>query len=106
MRADWPGAQDTVLRVDGGMTASDYTMRFLADILGAPVERQATAETTALGAAYLAGLQVGLCPPPADMMGTWQAARRWTPEMQPVQRHMLLAAWRDAVRRTRGAIAP
>jgi glycerol kinase len=106
MRADWPGAQDTVLRVDGGMTASDYAMRFLADILGAPVERQATAETTALGAAYLAGLQAGLCPPPADMMGKWQAARRWTPEMQPVQRHMLLAAWRDAVRRTRGALAP
>ena len=56
MRADWPAAADTVLRVDGGMTASDVTMQFLADILGAPVDRPVVMETTALGAAYLAGL--------------------------------------------------
>ena len=56
MRADWPAAGDTVLRVDGGMTASDVTMQFLADILAAPVDRPAVMETTALGAAYLAGL--------------------------------------------------
>ena len=56
MRADWPAAAGTVLRVDGGMTASDVTMQFLADILGAPVDRPVVMETTALGAAYLAGI--------------------------------------------------
>ena len=56
MRADWPGSANTVLRVDGGMAASDVTMQFLADILAAPVDRPAVMETTALGAAYLAGL--------------------------------------------------
>ena len=62
MRADWPAAADTVLRVDGGMAASDGTMQFLADILDAPVDRPAVMETTALGAAYLAGLPAGVCP--------------------------------------------
>ena len=56
MRADWPASADTVLRVDGGMTASDVTMQFLADIIAAPVDRPVVMETTALGAAYLAGL--------------------------------------------------
>ena len=63
MRADWPaGGAGTVLRVDGGMAASDFTMQFLADILAAPVDRPAVMETTALGAAYLAGAAAGLCP--------------------------------------------
>ncbi len=62
MRADWPDAADTVLRVDGGMTASDIAMQFLADILDAPVDRPKVMETTALGAAYLAGLAAGLYP--------------------------------------------
>ena len=64
---------DTVLRVDGGMTASDWTMQFLADILAAPVDRPAVMETTALGAAYLAGLAAGLCP------GSRRASRRAGP---------------------------
>ena len=64
MRGDWPAMGDTVLRVDGGMVASNYTMQFLADILDAPVDRPAILETTALGAAYLAGLFKGLVPPP------------------------------------------
>src|SRR5262249_60206197 len=63
MRADWPGAgANTVLRVDGGMAASDVTMQFVADILATPVDRPVVMETTALGAAYLAGYAAGLCP--------------------------------------------
>ena len=71
MRADWPAAAtDTVLRVDGGMAASDLTMQFLADILAAPVDRPAVMETTALGAAYLAGYAAGVCP---DLAGLCRA---------------------------------
>ena len=65
MQADWPARRrETVLRVDGGMVASDWTMQFLADVLGAPVDRPVVQETTALGAAYLAGLQAGVFPAP------------------------------------------
>ena len=71
MRADWPAAGDTVLRVDGGMAASDFTMQFLADILAAPVDRPAVMETTAVGAAYLAGLAAGVCPDLADFAARW-----------------------------------
>ena len=60
MRGDWQSMGETVLRVDGGMVASNYTMQFLADILNAPVDRPVVLETTALGAAYLAGLYMGL----------------------------------------------
>lgn len=66
MRKDWDGAQETVLRVDGGMTASDWTMQFLADILACPVDRPQLLETTALGSAYLAGLQSGIYPQSDD----------------------------------------
>ena len=62
MKADWPSATDTVLRVDGGMAASDWTMQFLADILDAPVDRPKVMETTALGAAYLAVSRPAFCP--------------------------------------------
>ena len=65
MKKDWGSSGTTILRVDGGMTASDWTMQFLADILGAPVDRPRVLETTAIGAAYLAGLQAGLLPAPA-----------------------------------------
>ena len=81
MRADWPAAAGTVLRVDGGMTASDVTMQFLADILGAPVDRPVVMETTALGAAYLAGYQAGVCPDPAGFSATWRLDRRFEPAM-------------------------
>ncbi len=103
MHTDWGAARETVLRVDGGMTASDWTMQFLADILGAPVDRPQVAETTVLGAAYLAGLQAGLCPPPAEWAERWRLARRFTPAMAQDQRDALYAAWQDAVRRTRSA---
>ncbi len=100
MRRDWNEAAGSTLRVDGGMTASDWAMQFLADILGAPVERPAVTETTALGAAYLAALQADLAPDPADWAARWQAARRFTPAMPAAERERRYAAWQDAVART------
>jgi glycerol kinase len=101
MRGDWPqmGA-DTVLRVDGGMTASDFTMQFLADMIGAPVDRPAVKETTALGAAYLAGLEAGLCPDPATFAGNWRSERRFRPAMDGAARTRKYDGWQEAVRRT------
>ena len=81
MRADWPDAADTVLRVDGGMAASDVAMQFLADILAAPVDRPVVMETTALGAAYLAGYAAGVCPEPAEFATQWRRERRFEPQM-------------------------
>jgi glycerol kinase len=101
MRADWPGASDTVLRVDGGMTASDPAMQFLADILGAPVDRPVVMETTALGAAYLAGLQAGVCPEPSNFQATWRLDRRFEPAMEEVTRARKWAGWQAAVARVR-----
>jgi glycerol kinase len=101
MRADWPAAGDTVLRVDGGMTASDVTMQFLADILDAPVDRPTVMETTALGAAYLAGLKAGVCPDLAGFAARWQCERRFTPRMDAQTRARKWAGWQEAVRRTR-----
>ena len=101
MRSDWSaGEGDTVLRVDGGMVASDWTMQFLADILGAPVDRPVVAETTALGAAYLAGLRHDYFPAPAAMAEQWARERRFEPKMSGETRDGLYAGWRDAVRRT------
>ena len=91
---------DTVLRVDGGMVASDWTMQRLADILGAPVDRPTILETTALGAAYLAGLQSGLYPEPQAFAARWVLDRRFTPAMDDATRRRKIAAWRDAVGRT------
>jgi glycerol kinase len=108
MRADC-GAKDrrtwadTVLRVDGGMVASDWTMQRLADILGAPVDRPAILETTALGAAYLAGLQSGLYPQPQDFAARWALDRRFTAAMDEATRTRKIAAWKDAVGRTLSA---
>jgi glycerol kinase len=100
MRADWPEAADTVLRVDGGMCASEVTMQFLADMIGAVVERPPVAETTALGAAYLAGLAAGLCPEPERFAAGWRAERRFMPAMDEATRARKWAAWREAVQRT------
>jgi len=101
MRKDWKGASvKTVLRVDGGMVASDWTMQRLADILGAPVDRPTILETTALGAAYLAGLQSGLYPEPQAFAARWALDRRFTPAMDDATRRRKIAAWRDAVGRT------
>jgi len=99
MRADWPEAEAarTVLRVDGGMVASDWTMQRLADLLDAPVDRPEIKETTALGAAYLAGLAAGLYPEPAQFADRWRRERRFVPRMAPDQRARKLAGWRAAV---------
>ncbi len=101
MRADWPDAEKPVLRVDGGMTASDWTMQFLADILGAPVDRPRVTETTALGAAWLAGSKAGIWPGEATFSAQWQLERRFEPQLQESDRERLLAGWKDAVKRTR-----
>ena len=101
MHADWPAAVNTVLRVDGGMTVSDIAMQFLADILGAAVDRPVVMETTALGAAYLAGLKAGVCPDPAGFSKTWRLERRFEPAMDETARARKWAGWQDAVRRVR-----
>jgi glycerol kinase len=101
MRADWPQASaDTVLRIDGGMAASDVTMQFLADILAAPVDRPGVMETTAMGAAYLAGFAAGLCPDLDGLAATWRAACRFVPRMDDATRARKWSGWRDAVTRT------
>jgi glycerol kinase len=101
MRADWPAAEaDTVLRVDGGMAASDVTMQFVADILAAPVDRPAVMETTALGAAYLAGNAAGLCADLPGFAASWKRERRFEPRMDAAMRERKWRGWRDAVRRT------
>ncbi len=102
MRADWPpgAGAETVLRVDGGMAASDWTMQRLADILDAPVDRPAIKETTALGAAYLAGLRAGLYPPLAEFARRWRRERAFRPTLAAETRATMAAGWRDAVKRT------
>jgi glycerol kinase len=100
MRTDWAGSADTVLRVDGGMVASDWTMQFLADMLAAPVDRPVVLETTALGAAYLAGSAAGVCPDPAAFAQAWALQRRFVPHMAEAERASRYSGWQDAVRRT------
>ena len=94
-------ATNTVLRVDGGMTASDWTMQFLADILDSPVDRPKILETTALGAAYLAGLQLGLLPEPEEFAREWALDKQFQPDMAEDVRTTKYAGWQDAVSRTR-----
>ena len=86
------------IRVDGGMAASDWTMQFLADMLDAPVDRPACLETTALGAAYLAALQCGLCPEPDAMGPPTPIERRFAPAMPADERATRYRGWRRAVR--------
>jgi glycerol kinase len=85
------------------MVVNDGLCQFLADILDVPVERPAAVETTALGAAYLAGLEVGLYPSLEALAGTWRCERRFEPGMSAAERQRLYAGWQDAVRRTRSA---
>jgi glycerol kinase len=100
MRKDWNGAAETVLRVDGGMVESDWTMQFLADILNAPVDRPTILETTALGAAWLAGWKAGVWPDMEGFSKTWALDRTFNPYMDERTRKAKLRGWRDAVRRT------
>ncbi len=103
MQADSPAlsAADTVLRVDGGMTASEWSMQFLADILDSPVDRPKVLETTAVGAAYLAGLQQGILPEPEQFAQEWALDRTFSPTMADDVRAKKYQGWLDAVKRTR-----
>jgi glycerol kinase len=88
------------LKVDGGMVANDALMQFQADILGVPVVRPVVAETTALGAAYAAGLAVGFWKDLADVGQNWQEDKRWEPNMEPAERERQLRNWKKAVTKT------
>jgi glycerol kinase len=100
MHRDWAASGNTVLRVDGGMVASDWTMQRLADILNAPVDRPVLLETTALGAAWLAGHQAGVWPDEQGFAKSWRLDRRFTPKLDAAERERRLEGWRDAVGRT------
>jgi glycerol kinase len=100
MRKDWKGASDTVLRVDGGMVASDFTLQFLADILDTPVDRPTILETTALGAAWLAGYKAGVWPDQKGFAERWALDRQFNPAMDAATRKRKIKGWQDAVRRT------
>ncbi|MGR3455283.1 glycerol kinase GlpK [Pseudooceanicola sp.] len=97
MRADWRGGGDTALRVDGGMSASDWAMQFLSDILGAQVDRPGVLETTAKGAAWLAGQRAGLYPGMEDFAAGWALDRSFTPTLAADRREEKYAAWKRAV---------
>ncbi len=101
MCADWAGEARAVLRVDGGMAISDWTMQFVADMLDAPVDRPVVRETTALGAAYLAGYDAGVCEAPEVAGKSWRLERRFQPGADKALRDRKLAGWADAVRRVR-----
>lgn len=106
MQGDWPGAEgagDPVLRVDGGMTASDWTLQCLADMLRMPVDRPAMTETTALGAAWLAGHGAGAWPDAAQFAKDWALETRFTPTMPAATAAEKYAGWQDALRRTLSA---
>ena len=100
MKADMPDAGETVLRVDGGMTASEWTMQAIADQLGAPVDVPAVTETTASGAAYLAGMQMGIAPGPEEFAAGWRLERRFEPNLTDAERESRYSGWKDAVART------
>ena len=101
MHADWDGAtEDAVLRVDGGMSASDWTMQFLSDILDAPVDRPKVLETTALGVAWLAGMRAGIYPDMDGFAANWALDQRFEPNMDQETRDRRYSGWQDAIRRT------
>jgi glycerol kinase len=95
------GERLTELRVDGGASANDLLMQFQADLLGVPVVRPKVLETTALGAAYLAGLTVDLWKSRDELAQHWQAQKRFEPQMQRKEAESKLARWREAVSRAR-----
>ncbi len=100
MTADGAAIPGT-LRVDGGMVANDWLMQRLADLVGCAVERPVVAETTALGAAALAGLGAGVFAGLPDLAAFWQSSGRFEPALDEAERHRRYAAWQDAVRRVR-----
>ncbi len=100
MHADWPNAEEAALRVDGGMSASDWAMQFLSDILGAPVDRPEVLETTALGASWLAGQRAGVYPAMDEFAATWALERKFEPTLDEALRTQRYARWGRAVQAT------
>ncbi len=96
------GASLGALRVDGGAAVNDALLQFQADILRVPVERPRVTETTALGAAFLAGLATGFWSSTDELAATWQLERRFEPQMDEADRDRLVQRWRDAVERAKG----
>ena len=103
MNAD-SGVDLTALKVDGGMVYNELLMQFQSDVLGVPVIRPQVAETTALGAAYAAGLAVGFWPDTDALRANWRRAAEWTPRMPADQRDREYKSWLKAVERTMGWI--
>lgn len=103
MRADWTSdAANSVLRVDGGMSISNWAMQFLADIIDAPVDRPKVLETTALGVAWLAGMKAGAMPGQDDFVRQWELDREFHPEMSEKKRARKYGNWQRAVNATMG----
>ena len=101
MHADWPdGTEGAVLRVDGGMTENDWSMQFLSNILHAPVDRPKVLETTALGAAWLAGMKAGVYPDQGNFSKNWALDRRFTPDIESSQNELKYQLWKKAVAAT------
>jgi glycerol kinase len=103
MEAD-SGVRLTALKVDGGMVFDETLMQFQADIVGVPVIRPRVAETTALGAAYAAGLATGVWTSTSELRQNWSIDRTWQPRMEPSKREALYREWKRAVERTFGWI--
>jgi glycerol kinase len=101
MALDSGGGLDA-LRVDGGAAVNDALLQFQADILRVPVERPRVTETTALGAAFLAGLATGVWTSTAELAATWQLDYRFEPRMEEADRDRLVERWRHAVERAKG----
>ena len=97
---DKPLGNETILRVDGGMASSDYTMQFLSDILGATIDRPEILETTALGVAWLAGMKLGFYPSKEEFSKNWILEKRFNSSMNNLTREKLYDGWKDAVQRT------
>ena len=98
MHADWLGnVTGAVLRVDGGMTENDWSMQFLSDILQVPVDRPRILETTALGAAWLAGMKAGVYPAQSEFAKNWALEQRFSPNMEKSQSDTKYERWKKAV---------
>jgi glycerol kinase len=100
------GAPLSALRVDGGAAANDFLMQFQADVLGVPVDRPRVVETTAMGAAFLAGLGCGFWKSQAELAQARRLDRRFRPRMKPEARDALYRGWQEAVARVRSRPAP
>lgn len=97
MNSDWSQQSQTVMRVDGGLSNNDWAMQALADQLGAPVDRPQVTETTSQGVAYLAGLFIGVFPPPADFAGQWALQKRFQPKLESSIADERYAGWKKSV---------